>query len=198
MVQSMTGPNGKRKHRAPSERFTKDSVSKWEVHFERQPSPEEQEQTTLAIEVEELSPLEGRLVGHGVTRSQARKLVSEYDGPRIEVQLEALEFLLVRGGESAPISRRGWLVKAIMENYTAPRGFKSSAQLTEENRQKAQKAKERQEVARRIKAEEEEQRALDSADREKDQGRIRGYLESLTQEERLEIEIAAIRASPIA
>ena len=85
-----------------------------------------------------------------------------------------------------------------MEKYTAPRGFKSSAQLTEENRQKAQKAKERQEVARRIKAEEEEQRALDSADREKDQGRIRGYLESVTQEERLEIEIAAIRALPIA
>ena len=85
-----------------------------------------------------------------------------------------------------------------MEKYTAPRGFKSSAQLTEENRQKAQKAKERQEVARRKKAEEEEQRALDSADREKDQGRIRGYLESLTPEKRLEVEIAALMASPIA
>ena len=85
-----------------------------------------------------------------------------------------------------------------MEKYTAPRGFKSSAQLTEENRQKAQKAKERQEVARRKKAEEEEQHVRESADWEKNQGRIRGYLESLTPEKRLEVEIAALMASPIA
>jgi hypothetical protein len=130
-----------------SERFTKDSVGKWEVHFEKQIP--EQEQATLAIEVDELTPLEGRLIGHGITRSQARKLVSEYDDARIEVQLDALEFLLVRGGESAPTNRGGWLVKAIEENYSLPRGFKSSAQLAEENRQKAEKAKERQDAAQR-------------------------------------------------
>jgi hypothetical protein len=88
-------------------------------------------------------------------------------------------------------------VKAIVENYTPPRGFKSSAQLAEETRQKAQKAKERQEVAGRKKAEEEEQRARESADWEKNQGRIRGYLESLTPEKRLEMEIAALMASPL-
>jgi hypothetical protein len=76
------------------------TVGTWEVHFERQPQVEEQEQTTLEIEVEELSPLAGRLVGHGASRSQARKLISEYDDTQIEVQLEALEFLLARGGES--------------------------------------------------------------------------------------------------
>ena len=139
----------------PLERFTKDSGGTWEVHFERQLPSEEQVQTTLEIEAEELSPLEGRLVGHGVTRSQARKLISEYDDARIEVQLEVLEFLLIRGGESAPTNRGGWLVKAIVENYSLPRGFKSSAQLAEENRQKAEKAKERQEAPRRKKAEEE-------------------------------------------
>jgi len=32
---------------------------------------------------EELSPLEGRLVGHGLSRSQARKLVSEHDDTQI-------------------------------------------------------------------------------------------------------------------
>jgi len=57
----------------PSERFTKDSVGTWEVHFERQLSSEEQEQTTLQIEVEELSPLEGRLVGHGWGNTQTGK-----------------------------------------------------------------------------------------------------------------------------
>jgi hypothetical protein len=39
----------------PSERFTKDSMGTREVHFEGQPPSDEQEQTTLEIEVEELS-----------------------------------------------------------------------------------------------------------------------------------------------
>jgi replication initiator protein A len=181
----------------PSERFTKDSVGTWEVHFERQPSSDEQEQTTLQIEVEELSPLEGRLVGHGVSRSQARKLISEYEDTRIEVQLEALEFLLVRGGEVAPTNRGGWLVKAITENYSSPRGFKSSTQLAEESRQKAEKAKERQEAAGRKKAEEEAEQVRASADWEKNKTRILEYLESFGPEERLKIEITALMASPL-
>jgi hypothetical protein len=181
----------------PLGRFTKDSGGTWEVHFERQLPSEEQVQTTLDIEAEELSPLEGRLVGHGVTRSQARKLISEYDDARIEVQLEVLEFLLIRGGESAPTNRGGWLVKAIVENYSLPRGFKSSAQLAEENRQKAEKAKERQEAARRKNAEEEAEQARESADWEKNQTRIIGYLESLSSQERLEMEMAALSASPL-
>ena len=181
----------------PLERFTKDTGGTWEVHFERQLPSEEQVQTTLEIEAEELSPLEGRLVGHGVTRSQARKLISEYDDARIEVQLEVLEFLLVRGGETAPTNRGGWLVKAIVENYSLPRGFKSSAQLAEENRQKAEKAKERQEAARRKNAEEGAEQARESADWEKNQTRIIGYLESLSSQERLEVEMAALSASPL-
>ena len=84
---------------SPTERFTKNSTGTWEVHFEKQPLSEEQEQGTLTIEIEEVSPLEGRLIGHGMNRSQARKIVSEYDDTRIEAQLEALEFLLLRGGE---------------------------------------------------------------------------------------------------
>jgi len=130
--------------------------------------------------------------------SKLHQAISEYDDARIEVQLDALEFLLVRGGESAPTNRGGWLVKAIEENYSLPRGFKSSAQLAEENRQKAEKAKERQDAAQRRKAEEEEQRARASADWEKNQNRIQEYLDSLSQEKRMELEIAALNASPIA
>jgi hypothetical protein len=181
----------------PLERFTKDSAGTWEVHFERQLPPEEQMQTTLEIEAEELSPLEGRLVGHGVSRSQARKLVSEYDDARIEVQLEVLEFLLIRGGESAPTTRGGWLVKAIEKNYSLPRGFKSSAQLAEENRQKAEKAKERQDAPRRKKAEEEAAVVQENVEWEKDQARIREYLQFLGPEKRTAVEIAALTASSI-
>jgi hypothetical protein len=182
----------------PLERFTKNATGTWEVHFERKQSPsEEPEQGALTIEIEELTPLEGRLIGHGVSRSQARKLVSEYDDTRIEAQLEALEFLLLRGGESVPTNRGGWLVKAIAENYSAPRGFKSSAQLADENRQKAEKARERQEAARRKKAEEEAVEARKNADWEKNQNRIQEYLQSLNPQRRTEVEVAALEASSI-
>ena len=134
--------------------------------------------------------LHRRLIGHGVSRSQARKLVSEHDDGKIEAQLEALEFLLLRGGEGVPTNRGGWLVKAIAENYSAPRGFKSSAQLADENRQKAEKARERQEAARRRKAEEEADEARKSADWEKNQNRIREYLRSLSPPQRTEVERA--------
>ena len=97
-------------------------------------------------------------------------------------------------GRSAPTNRGG---KAIVENFSLPRGFKSSAQLAEENRQKAEKAKERQEAARRKKAEEEAEEVRKSADWEKNQTRIREYLESFGPQERLEVEIAALTASPI-
>jgi hypothetical protein len=43
--------------------------------------------------------------------------------------------------------------------------------------------------ARRRKAEEEEERARESADWEKNQNRIREYLDSLSQEKRMELEI---------
>ena len=178
------------------ERFTKNGVGKWEVHFERGSPAEDQEQGTPAIEIEEMAPLEGRLIGHGVSRTQARKLMSEYDHGRIQMQLEALEFLLERGGEAAPSNRGGWLVKAIGENYSPPRGFKSSIQLAEENRQKAETAKRKLEAARRKKTEDEAARARASADWEKNQSRIRDYLKSLTPEKRTKLEVDALTASP--
>jgi hypothetical protein len=88
-------------------------------------------------------------------------------------------------------------VKAIAENYSLPRGFRSSAQLAEENRQKAEKAKERLEAPRRKKAEEEAALVQENIEWEKDQTRIREYLQSLDPEKRTAVEIAALTASAI-
>ncbi len=184
------------KRLSPAERFSKSSVGVWEVHFERQ--PQEEDQTSLAASIEEeLTSLEGRLVGHGVTRSQARKLVSQCDHARIEIQLDALEFLLIRGGESAPENRGGWLVKAIAENYSLPRGFKSQDQLADEARQKAEKAKAKRESTARQKAEEAARQAHETATWEQSRLRIRAYLASLTPEKNIELEAVALMASPL-
>jgi hypothetical protein len=89
------------------------------------------------------------------------------------------------------------LVKAISENYSMPRGFKSASQLAEENRQKAERAKERQEAARRKKAEEQADQDRTTEAWEREQARIQEYLKSLSPEERLKVEIAALAESPL-
>jgi hypothetical protein len=88
-------------------------------------------------------------------------------------------------------------VDAIVVNYSLPRGFKSSAQLAEENRQKAEKAKERQDAPRRKKAEVEAAVIQENAEWEKDQTRIREYIQSLGPEKHTAVEIAALTASSI-
>jgi plasmid replication initiation protein len=68
--------------------------------------------------------------------------------------------------------------------------------LAIQDRHKAEKAKERQEAAQRRKAEEEAQRERENADWENDKSRIREYLDSLNQQKRNELELAALTASP--
>jgi hypothetical protein len=187
---------------APSQRFAKGVQGVWEVYFERQQSlspeqAEQLEQVDLPLISEDVSPLEGRLISHGVTRLQAKKLVSDYHQAQIEIQLEVLEFLLAKGGEAAPANRGGWLVKAVTENYSQPRGFKSTAQRLEESRLKAEKSKQRLEAAAHKNAAEQEDQERDNAAWQKDKTRIRAYLEALSPQKRTEVEVAAITANPI-
>jgi hypothetical protein len=144
------------------------------------------------------TPLEARLLEAGVSSAQARKLVADYDATRIELQLEVLEFLRAKGkGERAPANRGGWLCKAISEDYSLPRGFRSSAQLAEETRAKAQRAKEREDRAKRKEAEEQAQEEKANVEWEKNQVRIKEYLQSLGEEERQKLEIAALSANSL-
>lgn len=184
----------------PEDRFTKDPAGVWQVHFERYIETDERQpqQPVLEIAVEDVGLLEGRLIGHGVTNAQARRLVSEYDDERIEQQLDALEFLLAKGGEGAPQNRAGWLVKGITENYGPPRGFKSRGQIAHEAQEKAERAKAKEE-ARRKKQEQEEARKASEAERyAADEKKVETYLASLTDKEREKLEADALKDSPFA
>lgn len=180
--------------RDPEKRFTKDSGGVWQVHFERYVDSAAEPQQKLDIEIDDVSVMEGRLIGHGVTKAQARRLVSEFDDPRVEMQLDALEFLLAKG-EGAPQNRAGWLVKAIMENYGPPRGFKTRAQLEQEAKEKAERLRAKEEARRqqlihqRSKSEEEE-----AEYRERDR-RVEAYLAALDSKKRQELEDTAVRES---
>lgn len=183
------------KPRSPKERFSKTRVGIWEVTFER--FEEESDQTSLAIDIDEMSPLEGRLVGHGVTRGQAAKLVSEYDPSVIEDQIDALEYLLSKKGATVPDNRAGWLVKAIAEKYSPPRGFKSKELQTAEAEKKAEKLAAAAERKRQKEAAEQQKRESQEAEYAEEERAVEAHLSGLSPEERQDLEQQALRLSPM-
>lgn len=170
------------------QRFVKDAIGTWEINFERENSPQDEDGQGQAVDLEDLTPIEGRLVGHGVSRPQARRLTSEFNDDRIEAQLDAIEYLLAKGGNSVPKSSAGWLVSAIKADYGMPPGFKSRKQIEEETQKKARTKLDREAKERLQKAEEKaefERQEKQFIDRK---NRALEYLESLSQEKRDEIE----------
>jgi hypothetical protein len=182
-----------------SERFTKDFSGTWQVHFERYVDPKTAVvQPDLGLVVDDVSVLEGRLIGHGVSKAQARRLISEHDDARIEHQLDALEFHLAKGGDNAPKNRAGWLVKAINEDYPAPKGFKSRVQIQQEAATRATHQKRKLEVeARKQQAQIQRQQADESA-YQAQQARVDAYLKTLTPQALAELEKKALEGTPAA
>lgn len=182
------------------ERFTKDSAGVWQVHFEKltATTAEAAQQPVLNMEVEEVGVLEGRLIGHGVSKSQARRLVSEYDEDRVAEKLEVLEFLLAKGGENEPQNRGGWLQKAISDDYSAPKGFKSSAQLQKEAHERAETLRKRKEEAELKAKQDQAKEAAQKAKDEQEMKQVETYLSSLTPLETEKLEEEALRNQPAA
>lgn len=181
--------------KSPEDRFTKDPTGVWQVHFERYIEGDDRQQE-LVIEVEDIGLLEGRLIGHGVSKAQSRRLVSEYDDERVESQLDGLEFLLAKGGEGAPENRAGWVVKAITENYGPPRGFKPRAQIAHEAQERAEKAKAKEESLRKKKLSQEMDKVSEKEREAMETEKVETYLASLNAKERDALERDALKDSP--
>ncbi len=183
--------------RPESERFTKDFTGSWQVHFERYTDPKGAEvQPDLGLVVEDVSVMEGRLIGHGVSKTQARRLISEHDDARIEQQLDALEFHLAKGGDSAPKNRAGWLVKAINEDYPAPSGFKSRAQIESDAATRAAHQKRKAEIeARKLQAEVQRRQAEETEHQAK-QALVDDYLKTLSPAQLADLEAKALEGTP--
>lgn len=182
-----------------SQRFTKDFTGTWQVHFERlQDAKATEVQPDLGLVVDDVSVLEGRLIGHGVSKAQARRLISEHDDERIERQLDALEFHLAKGGEAAPKNRAGWLVKAVGEDYPSPSGFKSRAQIEKEAADRAERQKRKAEAELRKQRAEVERRQADEIAHQAQQVRVDEYLSKLSPAELTELESKALHGLPVA
>lgn len=130
----------------------------------------------------ETSPLEAELVARGITPATAAVLVRQHNAERITTQIEILEWLeLKKPGKITDAA--AWLVIAVKNGHAVPKGFVSKAER--QRRQEAKQAKERQE------AEERRRKQLEEAAERTKQQRDTAYWESLTAEQRAELQAKA-------
>lgn len=166
---------------AAVERYKKIKPGQWSVTFTlREADPALQTPQPVPI----TDGLEAELVARGVTASKAKSIVESVPAERIRRQIEHVDF--IRDKHPSEIrSLGGFLRKAIEEDYAAPPGFVSKAELERRaamERRKAQLA----DGERRRQAEAE---AVETAA----QARVDEYLDGLSMEglESLDREILA-------
>ena len=110
-------------------------------------SPQRDTQQTEEQQTEKQQLL-GRLQKAGIPLSTAEKLCQTYPSSHIQQKLDYLDFLQAKrpGKVRRP---RGWLMKAISENYEAPEGYISPAEREAARASQAQKEALLQKTARR-------------------------------------------------
>ena len=109
------------------------------------------------------------LIDLGIARSVATRLAERYSAERISEKIAFSEYLQATSPDKIS-NPKGWLRRAIEEDYAAPDGYRSPAEREKEAQKRSQEAEERrqqaalQEESRRLfeqqeKAEREQQRA---------------------------------------
>lgn len=179
--------------RVPKEsRYQKVGRGKWNICFHKFNLADEN-QEPLAIKVDDLSALEAKLVKHGVTKSQAQRLIAKHPEEMVEAKVELLEFKISKG--DAPENAGGFLVKAVEEDYANPRGFKTQAELQLEATDDEKRRKER-EAKMKAKAEAEARMQSDKDEAHAKQEKlVADYLASLSEADREQLKAEALKRS---
>lgn len=130
------------------------------------------------------SPLVAELIVSGVAAHIAAELVRAYDEPRIRLQIEILKFRLAGKKADKIHDPAAWLVSAIKNPHSPPKGFITEAER--QAREEARQAKARQQAEQKRREREEE--AREQATKKT----INAYWDSLTAEQQAELDAAAI------
>jgi hypothetical protein len=165
------------------ERFVKKGRA-WTVRFI-------QKQATSAVPAEPIpqaesgpSPLVVALSDRGVAVRAAEELVESHPAESIQAKVEIFDWLMARKDKRIGKSPAGYLVKSIMDGYTAPQGFVPKAEL-ERQGELARRSREAELLVAR--------RKFENARREKEEDeRVSAYRGSLTVEQLAELEAAAL------
>ena len=157
----------------------------WKIRFDKRT---DRPGLPAQVATEEPSPLLKALVERGVTRAKAEDLIRLHGPERIQQKLEIFDWLAERQDKRIGKSPAGWLVKAVEDDYAAPKGF--------ESRQERQLREEAQRERNRQTAEETQRRRAEERRRVEEAEAVDAYLRGLTPDERASIEAEALARAP--
>jgi hypothetical protein len=172
-----------------AERYSRVRHGEWSIILKRKSASQE---LSVKLAMPSSSPIVQELVDRDVTSSTAEDLSEAYSAEAIRAQLEAFDWLVSRQDKRVAKSPAGYLVKSILKGYNAPKGFKTKAQMVQEA-EANRLVRLHEDEARRRKSEQEAQEKLR---RQEESVRIDVYLSSLSEKERIEIEIEALAGMP--
>lgn len=157
----------------------------WKIRFDkrfdcpRPPAPEP---------AEEPPPLLKELVERGVSRARAADLIRRHTPERIGQKLEIFDWMAERKDKRIGKSPAGWLVKAVEDDYAAPKDFESRE--VRGAREEVQRQRECRAAEETLRRREEHKRQAEEAEA------VDAYLARLTPDERASLEAEASAHAP--
>ena len=174
------------------ERYLNISRGEWKIILVRK-RPEQARPARKTVEAPspfKPSELESGLIFRGVTPVTAAELAGAYPAEHIESRMEVFDWLAAKQDRRVSKSPGGYLAESIRKGYAAPKGFESKAEIERKRAVELERRRKTEEAKRRAEAEQ-------NAREEAEQARIKGYLDSLTRQERAALESEALaKANP--
>ena len=133
-------------------------------------------------------PLVAELINRGVTKATAAELVQRHPAELIQAKIDVFDWLMEKQDKRVAKSPAGYLVKSIIKDYAAPKGFIVAPSGSSEE---ARQARERQDAEDRRR--QQEQEARDQAMRK----RVNAYIKQLDQAERIALEAEALATASL-
>lgn len=132
-----------------AERFRKVKAGEWRVRFERAGPGVSQARggesageaaTETPSQAEPTSPVEAKLVRHGVSREKAAELVRSHPEALIAEKLEVFEALVAKNDKRVSSNPAGFLIASIVKRFSSPRDVETKAQREAREAAKAKRA----------------------------------------------------------
>lgn len=172
-------------------RYEKHGVGQWNVIFEKSRNSETQDRIVPSSS-ETQSEIEVLLIEFGVSPKKASRLATTNPEDYLRHKIDEIRHLMEQGKEKI-FNPAGYLIKAIQENYTAPKTYKTPEQRKIDEDLKAQRLEARRKSDAALEAVRLRKEEIRKAEEKDNLERVQAYLNSLPEEERELVTAEAIR-----
>lgn len=170
-----------------AERFRRISAGEWAAAFAK--SARRDTRTDIPTLAADGKKLAKALIERGLAATTARELIETYAAERITRQIEVFDWLMAQQDRKVSRNPPGFLVSAIKGEYAPPRSFVTHAERARREQESAEQHHQRETLRRKR----QQMQQAQERDREK---QMQAFWQSLSAEQRLQMESEAIAQAP--